>query len=173
MGITTKSRSTMGDEEESTRFGCQTVWSEPSWYDSSQPNPYYNEHHIAWRKTMREFVDEHIIAHVDEWEADNDTIPLATYKKAAECGLLAATVGWPEGIKGIPPRPKGYDGFMTLISQDELARCASGGTVWGLTGALGIGLPPVIHCVSAEPEEKEHLAQRVMGPCLRGEKRIA
>jgi len=55
--------------------------------------------------------------HVDEWEKDNDTIPMSVYKKAAECGMLAATVGWPEGIPGVPTRPKGYDGFMTIISQ--------------------------------------------------------
>jgi alkylation response protein AidB-like acyl-CoA dehydrogenase len=156
----------MGDED-STKFGCQTVWSEPAWYDSSLPNPYYTEDHVAFRKTMRDFVEEHVIDNVEEWEKDNDTIPASMYIKAAECGLLPATVGWPEGIEGIPPRPKGYDGFMTLIAQDELARCASGGTVWGLTGALGIGLPPVI------ASEDETMKKRVVGPCIRGEKRIA
>jgi len=116
---------------------------------------------------MRDFVEEHVMENVEEWESDNDTIPMEVYKKAAACGLLAATVGWPEGVEGVPPRPKGYDGFMTVIAQDELARCASGGTVWGLTGALGIGLPPVIHSGDAMLKEK------VVGPCLRGEKRIA
>lgn len=115
----------------SEKFGSQTPWAEPAWYDASNPNPYYNEHHVAFRKTMRDFVDAHVMDNVDEWESDNDTIPPETYKLAADCGLLAATVGWPEGYEGVPPRPPGYDGFMTLISQvrspaDELqSHCAS------------------------------------------------
>ena len=89
-------------------------------YDSSMPNPYYNEDHVAFRQTMRDFVEEHVMENVEEWESDNDTIPMEVYKKAAACGLLAATVGWPEGVEGVPPRPKGYDGFMTVIAQVHL-----------------------------------------------------
>jgi len=148
-------------------FGSTTPWAEPSWYDESNPNPYYNEHHTAFRAKMRVFVDKEIIPNVEEWEKDNDTIPMETYKKAGQIGLLACTVGWPEDIEGVPPRPEGYDGFFTLISSDELARCASGGTLWGLIGALAIGMPPILM------QSSEEMKRRVAGPCLRGEKRIA
>ena len=105
------------DDEKSTKFGCQTPWSEPSWYDESLPNPYYTPDHIAWRNKMRDFVESEIIPNVEQWESGNDTIPMETYRKAAQVGLLAATVGYPEGIEGIPPRPQGWDGFMTVICQ--------------------------------------------------------
>jgi len=105
------------DDEKSTKFGCQTPWSEPSWYDESLPNPYYTPDHIAFRNKMRDFVETEIIPNVEQWESGNDTIPMETYRKAAQVGLLAATVGYPEGIEGIPPRPQGWDGFMTVISQ--------------------------------------------------------
>ena len=38
--------------------------------------------------------------------------------------------------------------------------------MYGLAGGFGIGLPPVLHFGS------EELQKRVVGPCLRGEKRI-
>lgn len=47
----------------------------------------------AWRAKMRAFVSEEITPFVDEWEAANE-IPLAIYRRAAEVGLLSATVGW-------------------------------------------------------------------------------
>ena len=81
---------------------------------------------------------------------------------------MPAVIGWPEyDIPGAPKRPDEYDGFHTLIAFDELSRCASGGVVWGLTGGLGIGLPPVAHFASPE------MQARVAVPCMRGEKRIA
>ena len=104
---------------------------------------------------------------MDDWERANE-IPLEVYTKAAEVGLLPAVIGWPEyDIPGAPKRPDEYDGFHTLIAFDELSRCASGGVVWGLTGGLGIGLPPVAHFASPE------MQARVAVPCMRGEKRIA
>lgn len=148
-------------------FGSQTPWAEPTWYDSAIENPYYGEHHIAFRAIMRKFVEEEIKPHVEEWESGNDTIPLAVYRRAAEVGLLPAMVGWPEDVPGIPPPPEGFDGFFALIAQDELARCASGGVNWGLVGCLGIGLPPVVHYGT------DDMKARVVGPCLLGEKRIA
>lgn len=82
--------------------------------------------------------------------------------------MLPAIIGWPDyGIEGMPPRPEGYDGFYTLIAYDELSRCGSGGVCWGLTGGLGIGLPPVAHFGTDEMKEQ------VAVPCMRGEKRIA
>ena len=146
------------------RFGSTTAFAEPYWYNEGNDSPYYNEHHKAYRAKIRKFVDEEITPFVDEWEKVGE-IPAPVYRRAAEVGLLAATVGWPESIAG--KRPQGYDGFFSLIAYDELCRCASGGVVWGLTGGLGIGLPPVLYYGSEEMQE------RVCKPCMRGEKRIA
>eukprot|EP00041_Stephanoeca_diplocostata_P018030 m.374094 g.374094 ORF g.374094 m.374094 type:complete len:419 (+) comp20897_c0_seq2:66-1322(+) len=146
-----------------TQFGSKTPFAEPSWYNSKNGTPYYNEYHVAWRAKMRAFVDKEITPFVDEWEKANE-IPIEVYKKASAVGLLQATVGWPESAG---PRPEGYDGFFTLIAYDELCTCGSGGVVWGLTGGHGIGLPPVAHFGSDE------LMEKVAVPCFKGEKRIA
>jgi len=154
------------DDEENPQFGSATPWSEPTWYNSSNPTPYYTKHHIAFRAKMRAWVDKEVTPFAAQWETDGE-IPPAVFKRAAEVGLLPATVNWPDDIPGVPPRPEGYDGFFSLIAFDELARCANGGVVWGVTGGLGIGLPPVVHFGSDE------LKTRVAAPCLRGEAFIA
>jgi alkylation response protein AidB-like acyl-CoA dehydrogenase len=153
-----------GSEDENPKFGSQTPFAEPSWYDSRNESPYYNEHHVKFRNQMRSFVDKEIIPNVDEWEKA-EKIPDEIFIKASQAGLIPAVMGWPEDVMG--PRPEGYDGFFTLIATDELCRCASGGVVWGLIGGMGIGLPPILH------SENTELKKRVGLPCLLGEKKIA
>lgn len=153
--------------EDQTKFGSPTPFAEPSWYDSRNSSPYYTDEHRAFRAQLREFVDTKVTPNVEAWEAAGE-IPMEVYKEAASVGLLQATVGWPsEFIPGLAPPPKGYDAFFSVIAQDELARCGSGGVVWGLTGGLGIGLPPVAYYGT------DKMKAEVCLPCMMGEKRIA
>ena len=55
--------------------------------------------------------------------------------------------------------------FHDFIVVDELSRAASGGVMWGIIGGLGIGLPPVMRFAD------ETMKKKVVGPCIRGEKR--
>merc|ERR1719197_2359116 len=61
-------------------------------------------------------------------------------------GVLPVAVGRPWPTKWVGECPLGYepDYFHELIIFDELARCGSGGFMWGLAGGLCIGLPPVL-----------------------------
>lgn len=156
----------MAKQPKAVQFGSQTPWAEPSWYNSGSPSPFYTKDHAAFRDKLRLFVDNEIIPHIEEWEKGNDTIPIEAYQKAGQVGLLAASVGWPE-LPGIAARPVGYDPFFSVIAQDELSRCASGGVVWGLQGGIGIGLPPLVHFGSP------YLKELVVVPCVNGTKRIA
>lgn len=63
-------------------------------------------------------------------------------------------------------KPDEFDSFHGFIICDELARCGSGGVLWGLIGGLGIGLPPVLHFGS------EELKRRIAPDCLAGRKNI-
>lgn len=154
----------MSSDAVTTKFGSQTPFGEPPWYDSRNESPYYNEHHIRFRGEVRKFVDEEIIPFVEEWEKAAK-IPPEVFKRASEVGIIPTVVGWPEEHYG--NRPEGFDGFFLMIAFDELCRCASGGVVWGLVGGLGIGLPPVIYYGT------EEMQKRVTVPCLKGEKFIA
>ena len=78
-----------------TKFGDTLPFSEPAWYDSRNPSPYYNDAHRAYRAKIRDFVDDEIIPNVEDWEASG-VIPPEVFRGAAACGLLPAIVGWPE-----------------------------------------------------------------------------
>lgn len=154
----------MGDDAAEFKFGSMTAFAEPSWYDTRNSSPYYNDYHVAFRAKMRAFVDAEVIPNVDEWE--KGTIPRSAYIKASEVGLLPAILGWPEECSPAP-QPEGFDGLFVVIAFDELCRCMSGGVVWGLVGALGIGAPPVAHYGS------DAMKERVLKPCLAGTANIS
>ena len=112
----------MGDAAAEFKFGDlkSIPFSEPSWYDARNVSPYYNDDHKAWRQVMRDFVDTEIMPYRDDWDK-NGKIPEELYVKAGKIGILAALCGWPEDLAHLP-RPKGFDGFFTFITMDELSR---------------------------------------------------
>ena len=99
-------------------------------------------------------------------------MPRELFRKTATAGWLAGCVGcpWPTKyagdklIGGI--RPDQFDPFHEMIGTEELSRVGSGGLAWGLFGGLSIGLPPVMYFGSDE------LKDRIVGPCLKGDKII-
>lgn len=86
-------------------------------------------------------------------------------------GIASGSAAWiSEYAEGLPipgnVPPEEWDAFHAFILLDEMCRCASGGIMYGIVGGFGIGLPPVLHFGS------EELKQRVVPPCVKGEKRI-
>ena len=121
---------------------------------------------------MREFVDNEIMPHVNEWDAAK-SIPHSVYKEFGRRGYLAGLMGAgypkeyvkPENmVKCVPPEK--WDNYHELIITDELARCASGGIVWNVLGGFGIGCPPLLRYGNPD------LVKRTMPGILSGEKRI-
>jgi len=149
-------------------FGEGNPYGDPNWYDGAYHSPYYKETHKAWRARCRKFVEEHIMPNVSEWEV-NKAIPKDAYIKCYEAGLLPVVVGPHSGAFDLVPAeaPQDLDYFHELIFVDELARCASGGVLWGLIEGLQIGLPPVLNFGS------DDLKKRVAVPCLMGQKVIS
>lgn len=146
-------------------FGDAVPFGDPNWYHEGVSSLYYKPTHQAWRKRCRDFVDEHVIPNVSDWEK-NKEIPREVYAKCYEAGLLPCVVGASSGAYDLVPAqaPEGFDYFHELIFIDELARCASGGALWGLIEGLQIGLPPVLNFASPE------LRSRVAPDCLMGKK---
>lgn len=148
-------------------FGDMNAFGDPSWYQAYNNPGFYNKTHKTLRATIRQFVDDEIMPNVFEWD-EAGQIPQEVYKKIGEKGLLPMTVGRPWPKEYIGECTLGYqpDYFHELILYDELARCGSGGFMWGLAGGLVIGLPPVLKW--ATPEVKT----RVVSDVLRAEKVI-
>jgi len=150
-------------------FGELVPFGDPTWYQG-WASPYYTESHRKFRAIVRKFVDEEAIPNVHKWD-EMKQMPRDFFQKAAQKGLLPIAVGppWPAQYVTIQPEgldPQEFDSFHELIFIDEVSRCASGGILWGLSGGLAIGLPPVLKFAS------EELKQRVVPPCLSGEKII-
>jgi len=137
-------------------------WGDPAWYRGYN-SPYYKKTHHDWRMKVREFVEEHIVGNVREWDEAKE-VPKELYKNLWKAGLLPSVVGapWPEEFVG-PGGPEDFDAFHSLIFVEELGRCASGGVLWAIMGGMGIGLPPVLHFGS------DYLKQKVVRKCLTGD----
>ena len=134
-------------------------------------SPYYKDHHFEYKKAIRRFVEEELRPHAFEWD-EAKKVPEDIKRKAFAAGILPGVVGppWPTAFIGRNIAggvlPEQFDAFHELILQDELARLGSAGVQWALQEGLAIGLPPVLHFGSP------YLQQKVVGPCLRGEKVI-
>jgi alkylation response protein AidB-like acyl-CoA dehydrogenase len=141
-------RPTIKNRIESFVQPSETLLKKRSWYfdiNSKKPNCY------AWDEEKR--------------------IPKELFLKAAKAGILQGICGhWQSKYAERDPvggvNPEEYDAFHEFIICDELARCGSGGVLWGLIGGLGIGLPPVIHFGS------DYIKDKVVKDCLNGRKNI-
>ncbi len=115
----------------------------------------YTEDHLAFRDTLRKFVDTRIAPYVDQWD-EKEEFPRELYREAGEIGLLG--LGFDEEYGGISA-----DSFYTLLVCEELARPGSGGLSAGLMSHT-IAAPPIDKLGSPE------LKQRVLPDILSGEK---
>ena len=118
-------------------------------------SPFYTADHIAFRDTVRRFVEREIEPYAHIWDEAGE-FPRALYEKAAQIGLLG--LGFPEAYGGTET-----DRFMWIISVQELARAGAGGVSAGLN-SHSIGAPPIARAGSAE------LKARVLPEILSGKK---
>src|SRR3990170_4397191 len=104
-------------------FGDLVPHGDPYWYQDFY-SPYYNDSHRRVRAAVRKFVEKEIMPHAFEWD-EAKKIPQELFIKAGKCGILPAVCG---------VKVEEFDHFHEFVVCDELARCGSGGVLWGLTG---------------------------------------
>ncbi len=108
-----------------------------------------------FRQTCRRFAEREIAPHAQGWE-EAEIFPLELYRKAGAAGLIG--VGFPEEVGG------SGGGAMGMVQAVEgLMYGGSTGVAVGL-GSAGIALPPIVQ------SGREDLIDRVVRPCLAGEK---
>jgi acyl-CoA dehydrogenase len=108
------------------------------------------------RKTVRSFVEQDILPHLNQWESDGE-IPRELHKKAAALGLLGA--GFPDGVGG-----EGGDLADAILICEEMHQAGASGGLFASLFTNGIALP---HLVAAG--DPEHIEKWVR-PTLAGEK---
>jgi len=143
------------------KFGEQTPFCEPYWYQGYH-SPYYTESHIAFRAKCRAFVEQEILPNEEEWLESGKGYPYKElHRKGYEAGVLG--VIYPSEYGGTPIQ--GYNAFHELIQQDEFARSNVPG-VLGQHAINSMALPPVLNCGS------EFLKQKVAHDVIVGDKTI-
>ncbi len=146
------------------------AYGDPNWYQGWN-TPYYKDTHRRFRATVREFVEKEIMPYAHQWD-ESRSLPKELYQKAYKAGWLPGVCGcpWPTEYAGSfiagGVKPEEFDHFHELILIDEVARCGSGGVLWGLLEGLQIGLPPVLKFGS------KFLKDKVAKQTLSGEKLI-
>lgn len=124
-------------------------------YNGLPPSPLFTEEHQAFRATIRRYVSNEVLPHIDAWDEAGE-FPRSIYRCASQLGLLG--LGFPEQYGGVAG-----DLGHELVMIEELSRAASGGLLASLFSHT-IGAPPIVAGGS------EALKARVLPLILAGDK---
>ncbi|MBN2025489.1 MAG: acyl-CoA dehydrogenase family protein [Actinobacteria bacterium] len=117
-------------------------------YDIFQPV------HEDFRKNLRQFVENELFPHVEEWE-EAEEFPREVYKTLGELGFLG--MSYPEEYGGDDDR------LAEAVFHEEVTRCGSAGVASGIGAHIGIAMPQINRF--GTPEQKE----KYLVPGIRGE----
>lgn len=146
-------------------FGSRVPYAEPAWYRSSKTSPFYNESHRSLRQFIRQYVEEYLIPHAEEWESAGH-VPKEVFERHAKMGFVAASIypmageylraHGPYEAQTLPMglHPDQWDMFHDFIMHDELSRVSYIGALWALNGGNTIGVPPIISFGTKEQRDE-------------------
>ncbi|MBI3659232.1 acyl-CoA dehydrogenase family protein [Candidatus Acetothermia bacterium] len=116
----------------------------------------FSEEHRIFRRSVRYFVDEEIIPHVNQWE-EAGIFPKDLYRRMGERGFLG--IRYPHEYGGA-----GGDIWSTVVFCEELGRCRS----------RGLAMSVLVHTDMSSPYlakfASEALKQRFLPAMINGEK---
>jgi acyl-CoA dehydrogenase len=116
---------------------------------------FFQDHHREIRNRARQFVQDAILPHVEQWDRD-ETTPYHLVPRAADLNLLGPH--FPTAYGG-----NGQDVVSTCLVAEELGRAGSG-VMACLLGSSVVATGPIAH-FGNEKQKQEYLR-----PVLRGEK---
>ena len=93
----------------------------------------FTDEHEIFRKSVRTFVEQEIVPHVDAWE-ERGEVPRALFRRMGELGFLG--VEFPPEYGG-----SGADVAMSIVLAEELARCRSGGVAFSVVTQTDMSSP--------------------------------
>ncbi len=117
-------------------------------YDIFQPV------HDDFRKNLRQFVENELLPHADEWE-EAEEFPRGVYSQMGELGFLG--MSYPEEYGGDDDR------LAEAVLHEEMTRAGSAGVAAGIGAHIGIAMPQINRF--GTPEQKE----RYLVPGIKGE----
>jgi acyl-CoA dehydrogenase len=119
-------------------------------------DPFRTPERAELRKTVRRFVEQEVLPHLDGWERDGE-LPRDLHRKAGELGLLG--VAFPEEIGG------GDGNYLdALVVAEEMHYAGGSGGLFASLFTCGIAVPHIAE--AADPVQLE----RWVRPTLAGDK---
>jgi len=115
---------------------------------------FFSEEHRILKRAVRQFVEEEMNPHVDEWE-EAGLVPREIFERLGELGLLG--IRFPEEFGG-----SGADMKMTVAFVEELARCRSRGVVMGILVHTDMSSPHLVK-YGTEEQKREYLPEIIAG----------
>ena len=114
----------------------------------------FSEDHELFRESLRRFVQEEILPHVEEWEEKEKT-PRSLFEQMGELGFLGAE--YPTEYGG-----GGAEFWMSVVLAEELARCRSGGVAFGVIVHTDMSSPWLVH-FGTEAQKRRYLPDIILG----------
>ncbi|MGQ9733566.1 MAG: acyl-CoA dehydrogenase family protein [Candidatus Bipolaricaulia bacterium] len=107
---------------------------------------FFSEEHRILKRMVRQFVEEELNPHVNEWE-EAGLVPKGVFKRLGELGLLG--IRFPEEYGG-----SGADMKTTVAFVEELARCRSRGLVMGVLVHTDMSSPYLVRYGDEEQKRR-------------------
>lgn len=114
----------------------------------------FSEDHELFRESLRRFVQEEILPHVEKWEENGET-PRSLFEQMGELGFLGAE--YPPEYGG-----GGADFWMSVVLAEELARCRSGGVAFGVIVHTDMSSPWLVHFGTGD-QKRRYLPDIIRG----------
>ncbi|KAG5652331.1 hypothetical protein H0H81_005399 [Sphagnurus paluster] len=146
-------------------------YAEPTWLTEGYHSPYYKDHHRAFQKRMRIFVDEMLYPDAQALQEKGKMPSKKILQELARLNVHAMRLGPGEHLKGLTlmdgtVTPEQFDFFHELIMGQEMSRIHARGYHDGIAGGTMIGLPAIKNF--AKPAVRE----KILSEVLRGEKLV-
>jgi alkylation response protein AidB-like acyl-CoA dehydrogenase len=119
-------------------------------YDIFQPV------HEDFRKNLRQFVENELAPHADEWE-EAEEFPREIYKQMGELGFLG--MSYPEEYGGDDDR------LAEAVLCEEMTRSGSAGVAAGIGAHIGIAMPQ-INRFGTPQQKKKYLVPGIKGETI-------
>ncbi len=117
-------------------------------------HPQFTDEHELYREQIRNFAEEELQPHADEWE-EQRKFPREVFEQMAELGFLGAR--YPEKYGG-----SGGDVWHTAVLCEEMPRCRMAGLTLSILVQMEM-CTPVINELGTEKQKKEFLEPAIKG----------
>ncbi|MBK5093642.1 MAG: acyl-CoA dehydrogenase family protein, partial [Actinobacteria bacterium] len=116
----------------------------------------FGPEHDVFRQSIREFVENELAPHADEWEEAGE-VPREIFLKLGELGYLG--MRYPEEYGG------GDDILAEAVFHEEICRCKSAGTAADIGAHIGISMPHILH-YGTDEQKKKYLVPGIKGEII-------